>query len=56
MICLGEETSRPRLFNWVTVLLITGWVLVVAVVIETTENRPVEQETSTQVFIENLLN
>ncbi|MEO2178113.1 MAG: hypothetical protein ABGY96_29035 [bacterium] len=56
MICLGEETSRLRLFNWVTVLLITSWVLVVAVVVETTEVNSMEGEVSAQVFIENLLN
>ena len=56
MICLGEETSRLRLFNWVTILLISSWVLVVAIVVETTEVRSVEGEVSTQVFIENLLN
>jgi len=56
MICLGEETSRLRLFNWVTVLLITSWVLVVAIVVETTELSPMEGEVSAQVFIEHLLN
>jgi len=56
MICPGEETSRLRLFNWVTILLITSWVLVVAFVVETTDVSSVNAAVSAQDFIENLLN
>ena len=32
MCVCASETSRPRLFNWVLVMLITGWVVVVSAI------------------------
>ncbi|MFN3239434.1 MAG: hypothetical protein ACE37D_20610 [Pseudomonadales bacterium] len=32
MCICASDTSRSRLFNWVLVMLVTGWVTVVAVI------------------------
>ena len=47
-------SAKPRLFQWMTVLLLTGWVLVVAVA---AINAQVEDapSPSLQTFIEELL-
>ena len=50
-----SHPTKFKLFNYVTVLLITGWVLVVAVVAETTETRPIQDPESVQEFVEKLL-
>lgn len=35
MCICTSETSRPRLFNWVLVILISGWVLLVSAIAHT---------------------
>ena len=32
MCVCASESNRPRLFNWVSVILVTAWVLVVTAV------------------------
>jgi hypothetical protein len=57
-----EETVFPaglpinrKLFNWITLILLTGWVLVVGVAANTARvEKPIEH-TSDRVFIKNLL-
>lgn len=33
--------ERPKLFNWITILLLTGWMVIVATVVVTTETADV---------------
>ncbi|MCB1693775.1 MAG: hypothetical protein KDI19_13490 [Pseudomonadales bacterium] len=37
--------SRPPLFNWITILLVSGWVLLVAAVAEYSADAPRPPET-----------
>lgn len=50
----GSYLSRPRLFNWITILLITGWVLLVAIVAESNHPDPAAGSENVQAFIESL--
>ena len=56
MISCCDDSLKPRLFNWVTMLLVTGWVLVVTVVVGITEHQPAAADVPVHVFIERLLN
>jgi len=55
MCTLSGEFARPKLFNWVTVMLLTAWLLTVLVVVESTESQPRHQPESVQTFLEELL-
>lgn len=46
--------GRPRLFNWITILLVTVWVGLVAVIVEV--SRPSKQAVSVDTFVESLAN
>jgi hypothetical protein len=52
---LEPDSSKRQLFNRVTALLITSWVLVVAVVVETTDVAVIGEELPVEVFIRDLL-
>jgi hypothetical protein len=56
MCVCASEASRSRLFNCITVLLVTFWVLVVSVVAHTLEVQPVVDDQSMNAFIEQLIN
>lgn len=43
---------RPRLFNWITIVLVTLWVGIVAVIAENTT--PQSQTVSVERFVETL--
>lgn len=51
---LGSYLGRPRLFNWITILLLTGWVMLVAIVAETNPADPAAQPGNSRAFIESL--
>lgn len=52
----GLLRARPKLFNWITILLLTGWVLLVALVAELSTPVPPEgQGNDVETFIEQLL-
>ncbi len=46
--------SRPKLFNWITMLLVAGWVTVVAVVAELAPPRG-EHTADVPAFVESLV-
>ncbi|MCH7743884.1 MAG: hypothetical protein IIB71_14610 [Proteobacteria bacterium] len=48
-------SAKPRLFQWMTVLLLTGWVLVVAVAANNAQVEGARTSTSMQAFIKELL-
>ena len=48
--------GQRRLFNWLTILLVTLWVLFIAVLAETTEQRGEHKQESAQVFFKELIN
>lgn len=54
MFDLGGDTTRPRLFNWMTVVLVSGWVLLVSVLAETTQ--PVAHAATVDEFVSQLIN
>ena len=54
-VCASEET-RPRLFNCLSIVLVTIWVLIVSVVAHTVEVQPVAGEQTVQAFVEHLIN
>jgi hypothetical protein len=47
--------SKPGLFNWVTILLLTGWILVVAVAANNAQVEVGSEALSVQAFIEKQL-
>jgi len=51
---LGSYLGRPRLFNWITILLLTAWVILVAIVAETNPADQAAQPADSQAFIESL--
>jgi hypothetical protein len=54
----SEQTERPvdhRLFNWITILLLTGWILVVGVAANTAEVPKSLEAPTIQAFIEDLI-
>jgi len=56
----GLTADRPinhRLFNWITIILLTGWIMVVGVAANTAQmEKPVASSSSTaKAFIRNLL-
>ena len=54
----SEQTERPvdhRLFNWITILLLTGWILVVGVAANTAEVPKSLEAPTVQAFIEALI-
>ena len=46
---------RPNLFNWVTVLLVTGWVAIVAVAAELSGSDSVSTVPTLEAFLRELL-
>lgn len=54
MIGLEGHYTRPRLFNWITILLVTAWVVVVGVVAETAQNREPGVDTTPPSILETL--
>ena len=55
MRSVTAEYPRPRLFNWITVLLVSAWVLMVVILIESTEIQPRQDPDTVKVFIEDML-
>ncbi|MCH7742394.1 MAG: hypothetical protein IIB71_06995 [Proteobacteria bacterium] len=62
--CIYRESTRlsaqsgaaqPHLFQWMTVLLLTGWLLVVAVAAKNAQAEDASTSRSLQTFIEELL-
>jgi hypothetical protein len=51
----GVNSSKHKLFNRITALLITSWIFVVAVVVETTEEPVKGEELSAEVFMEDIV-
>lgn len=47
--------KKPGLFNWVTILLVTGWILVVAFALNTAEVQVKSEVLTDRAFIEKLL-
>lgn len=56
MCICTSEVPRSRLFNCVTVLLVTVWVVMVSVVAHTVEVEPVGSDQMLDVFISSLIN
>ena len=59
MCVCASESSRPRLFNWVSVILVTAWVLVVTAVAHSVPAELATDElsdTSVTAVIESFLN
>tara|TARA_R110002072_G_scaffold56097_11_gene145604 strand:- start:6381 stop:6551 length:171 start_codon:yes stop_codon:yes gene_type:complete len=54
-ICASEPT-RPRLFNYITVALVSAWVVVVSVVAHSVDITPVATNETLQAFVERLIN
>jgi hypothetical protein len=54
-VCASEPT-RPRLFNYISILLVTTWVLVVSVVAHSVDESPVAKDEPIEVFITRLIN
>ena len=46
---------KPGLFNWVTILLLTGWILVVAVAANNAQVEVKSEASTVQAFIEKQL-
>lgn len=55
MCFCASEASRSRLFNCVSVLLVTIWVLLVSIVAHTAELEPVPTEQALSVFVDSLI-
>lgn len=53
---LDYSRGRPRLFNWMSILLLTVWVILVSIIIETGgKNGPDTQDSlPVEAFIESL--
>lgn len=48
--------SRPRLFNWITVVLVAAWVTIVAVVAELAPRQVVvDRDPDVPAFVESLI-
>ncbi len=60
MCICATESTRPRLFNGISVLLLTFWVLVVSAVAHTvpaqSTEQSVEQLAPVEVFVSKLIN
>lgn len=54
-VCASEPT-RPRLFNYISILLVTIWVLVVSVVAHSVETSPASNNETIETFITRLIN
>jgi len=54
-VCVSEST-RPRLFNYISILLVTIWVLVVSVVAHSVDMSPVAKGETIEIFITRLIN
>lgn len=52
MIGLEGHFARPRLFNWITILLVTAWVVVVGIVAQTSQTHAHASDSRT--FVETL--
>jgi len=55
MCVCASESTRPRLFNCVSVVLVTIWVLAVTVVAHSVEVAPVSVDDNMQTFISRLI-
>lgn len=55
MLGLGGLGGRPRLFNWVTILLVTAWVVLVGIVAETSQTRVRGADETPQSFVRSLM-
>ncbi len=55
MLGLDSHTSKHRLFNGITVLLISVWVMLVALIVEATDNQPMQPQDSIAEFIRMIL-
>lgn len=53
-IGLEGHYTRPRLFNWITILLVTAWVLVVGIVAETAQTPEPGAAATTPSILETL--
>ncbi|HKI75240.1 MAG TPA: hypothetical protein VJ998_11365 [Pseudomonadales bacterium] len=49
LIGVPGQYARPRLFNWITILLVTAWVVVVGIVAQTSQ--PVSPQTDGMSFL-----
>ena len=54
MIGFGGNYTRPKLFNWITILLITAWVILVGIVAETSQSRAPDPNETPQAFVKSL--
>ena len=54
MIGFGGNYARPRLFNWITILLITAWVALVGVIAETSQSRTHSETGTVKAFVDSL--
>lgn len=55
MCVCASESTRPRLFNYVSVVLVTIWVLAVSVVAHSVEVAPVAADANMQTVIARLI-
>lgn len=55
MIGVGGNYTRPRLFNWITIVLVTAWVVLVGIVAETSRTRVPGPDETTQTFVKSLM-
>ena len=56
MFSLYAASERARLFNWLTVILVAGWIMVVTVVVEKADYQQEVDQAAVNSFIETLLN
>lgn len=54
MIGFGGNFTRPKLFNWITILLVTAWVVLVGIVAESSQTRVPAADETPQTFVKSL--
>lgn len=54
MIGSGDNFTRPKLFNWITILLVTAWVVLVGIVAESSRSHEPAPDETPQVFLQSL--
>lgn len=54
MLGSGGNYGRPRLFNWITILLVTAWVVLVGIVAESTRAHAPSNAEAPSTFVQSL--